>query len=192
MSEERDRSPQAGELDLLSAGGGGERVLDGLLDAQRAAVCFGGPRLMVVGAAGTGKTRVVCRRFRRLVQAGLAPERIGVLVPTRARATALAARLEVALAVGYEQLFVLTPGDLAGLCLRGAGGGADPLDSVLTAGDRLAMLVERIDELSLQHHDFGGRPNALLGGFVRRIDRLKAELVGAEDYAGWAASAAVG
>ena len=54
-------------------------------------------------------------------------------------------------------------------------------------GDRLAMLLERIDELSLRHHDFGGSANALLGGFVRRIDRLKAELVEAEDYARWAA-----
>ena len=39
-----------------------------------------------------------------------------------------------------------------------------------SAGDRLAMLVERIDELSLAHHDFGGRPNALLGG-LRPPDR---------------------
>ena len=48
------------------------------------------------------------------------------------------------------------------------------------------MLVERIDELSLQHHDFGGRPNTLLAGFVRRIDRLKAELVGPDEYLRWA------
>ena len=54
------------------------------------------------------------------------------------------------------------------------------------------MLVERIDELSLQHHDFGGSANALLGGFVRRIDRLKAELIGADDYAAWAAELADG
>src|SRR2546423_352054 len=50
------------------------------------------------------------------------------------------------------------------------------------------MLVERIDELSLAHHDFGGRPNTLLGGFVRKIDRLKAELVSAAQYAQWADS----
>ena len=46
------------------------------------------------------------------------------------------------------------------------------------------MLLERIDELSLEHHDFGGSANALLAGFIRRIDRLKAELIGAEEYAG--------
>ena len=49
------------------------------------------------------------------------------------------------------------------------------------------MLVERIDELLLRNHDFGGRPNMLLGAFVRRIDRLKAELVGADEYRAWAA-----
>ena len=44
------------------------------------------------------------------------------------------------------------------------------------------MLLERIDELSLRHHDFGGRPTRCSAGFVRRIDRLKAELVGADEY----------
>jgi DNA helicase-2/ATP-dependent DNA helicase PcrA len=49
------------------------------------------------------------------------------------------------------------------------------------------MLLDRIDEMSLQHHDFGGNVNALLGGFIRRIDRLKAELISVEAYAEWAA-----
>ena len=48
------------------------------------------------------------------------------------------------------------------------------------------MLAERVDELSVRHHDFGGRPTLLLGGFVRRIDRLKGELVDAEQYLAWA------
>src|SRR5205807_1675569 len=37
------------------------------------------------------------------------------------------------------------------------------------------------------HHDFGGNASALLAGFVRRIDRLKAEMIGPEAYAEWAA-----
>ena len=48
------------------------------------------------------------------------------------------------------------------------------------------MLAERIDELPLQHHDIGGNAGALLGGFVRRIDRLKAELIDAPEFAAWA------
>jgi DNA helicase II / ATP-dependent DNA helicase PcrA len=188
VSEEYALTPESGELDLLSAGCGSERLLEGLADGQRQAVSYRGPRLLVIGGAGTGKTRVLCTRFRWLVAQGTAPERIAVLLPTAARASALAARLEVALDIGYEELFALTPARLAGLILRAAGAGGDPVDSVVTAGDRLAMLLERIDELSLVHHDFGGRPNALLGGFVRRIDRLKAELVTPEEYLTWAAS----
>jgi DNA helicase II / ATP-dependent DNA helicase PcrA len=175
-------------VDLLSDGAGPSRPLDGLDGAQHEAATHSEPRLLLRGVAGSGKTRVLEARFRWLVRNGCAPERIAVLVPTPARAVALRARLETRLELGYEELFVLTPSQLAGLVLRERSGPApaDPLESVLSAGDRLAMLVERIDELSLQHHDFGGRPNALLGGFVRRIDRLKAELVFAADYESWA------
>ena len=175
-------------VDLLSDGAGSSRPLDGLDGAQREVATHSDRRLLLRGVAGSGKTRVIEARFRWLVRNGCAPERIAVLVPTAARAAALRARLETRLELGYEELFVLTPSQLAALVLRARSGPAlrDPVESVLSAGDRLAMLVERIDELSLQHHDFGGRPNALLGGFVRRIDRLKAELVFAADYEHWA------
>ena len=49
------------------------------------------------------------------------------------------------------------------------------------------MLLGGIDRLSLERHDFGGSASALLAGFIRRIDRLKAHLIGAEEYARWAA-----
>ena len=173
--------------------------LDDLTDAQRAAATHSGPLLIVCGVAGSGKTRVIEARFRRLVAEGAEPERIGVLVPTAARASALRARLETRLARGCEELVVVTPAELAARVLRGVEGlgragppasgrsGAGWRDAVLSPGDRLAMLVDQIDRLSLRHHDFGGRPHALLGGFVRRVDRLKGELVSAERYREWAA-----
>ncbi len=136
----------------------------------------------MLGGAGAGKTRLIVERFTRFVSDGHAPERIAVCAPSAARATALRIRIEAALARGYEQLCVGTPVELAELIL-----GRDSGSTLLGAGDRLAVLLERIDELSLAHHDFGGSASALLGRFVRRIDRLKAELIGAEDYAAWAA-----
>ncbi len=186
MSQEHSSGPSYDGLNLLADGAASDRPLDGLLPAQSEIATHTDGRVLIFGAAGTGKTRVLEARFGWLVAQGCAPERIGVLVPTGARAAALRARLETRLRRGYDELFVLTPAALAGLVLRAAGAGADPFESVLTPGDRLAMLVERIDELSLRHHDFGGRPNTLLGGFVRRIDRLKAELVAAEAYLAWA------
>jgi DNA helicase-2/ATP-dependent DNA helicase PcrA len=190
VSEEHERSASPAESDRRFDGGGFDWAGEDLLPVQRDAATHEERRLVVLGAAGTGKTRVIEARFRWLVSQGCEPERIGVVVPTSARAAALRARLEGGLERGYEQLFVLTPAQLAALVLQSTGFGVDPLESVLSAGDRLAMLVERIDELSLQHHDFGGRPNTLLGGFVRRIDRLKAELVGAEEYLNWSGALA--
>jgi DNA helicase-2/ATP-dependent DNA helicase PcrA len=160
---------------------------DGLTGPQREAVEHPGPRLLARGVGGSGKTRVVQERFVQLVAGGLAPERIVVLVPSTARAVALRARLQVRLRGGYEQLVVLTPAELAARMVRGRSAPGWPAP-VLGPGERLALLRDRIDELSLRHHDFGGRPDALLASFVRRIDRLKGELIDAERYGRWAAA----
>ncbi len=135
----------------------------------------------MLGPAGSGKTRLIAERFGALVQSGVAVERIAVAAPSAARAASLRTLLESSLTQGYEQLFVGSPVELAVLIL---GGESEP--TLLGAGERLAMLLERIDELSLQHHDFGGSASALLGRFVRRIDRLKSESIGAAEFEDWA------
>jgi DNA helicase-2/ATP-dependent DNA helicase PcrA len=152
---------------------------------QRALSYQGGP-LVVLGAAGSGKSSLLSRRFLWLVEQGSIPDRIALLTPTLARADAARARLEQELTDGYGELLVTTPARLAALILRRAGASPETGDCTLAAGDRLAMLAERIDELSLAHHDFAGNAGALLGGFINRIDRLKGELISAEEYASWA------
>jgi DNA helicase-2/ATP-dependent DNA helicase PcrA len=146
-----------------------------------------GSPLLVLGAAGSGKTRLILDRYRWLVDQGTLPERIVLLTPSPARADAARALLEQELRDGYSELVVVTPADFAAAVLRRAGSRPDLVDTRLTAGDRLAMLAERIDDLPLQHHDFAGNAGALLGSFVRRIDRLKAELIDAEQFSVWAA-----
>ncbi|HTX33211.1 MAG TPA: ATP-dependent DNA helicase [Solirubrobacteraceae bacterium] len=159
-----------------------------LSPAQREAVSHTGGPLLITGAGGTGKTTALHQRFLWLTEQGIRPERIGVVTPSSGRADELRARLEGGLTDGYEQLFVLTPLELAALVVGPVGAEFDALDSVLSSGERFAMLLERIDELSLQRHDFAGSANALITGFVRRIDRLKAHLIAPEDYARWAAA----
>jgi DNA helicase-2/ATP-dependent DNA helicase PcrA len=156
-----------------------------LSPAQREAVTHSGGMLLVRGGGGTGKTTVVHQRFLWLADQGIRPEQIGVVTPSSGRADELRARLEGSLTDGYEQLFVLTPVELAALVVP-TGAEFDSLDAVLSPGERFAMLLERIDELSLQRHDFAGSANALIAGFVRRIDRLKAHLIAPEDYTRWA------
>lgn len=149
----------------------------------------GGP-LLVLGAAGSGKSRLILDRFQWLVAQGTMPERIVLLLPSAARADAARAALEAELDEGYSELIVVTPAQLAAAVLRRAASRQDLTEATLAAGDRLAMLAERIDELPLQHHDIGGNSGALLGGFLRRIDRLKAELIDASQFSAWAAQQA--
>ncbi|HUY30341.1 MAG TPA: ATP-dependent helicase [Acidimicrobiales bacterium] len=75
---------------------------EGLDDAQLAAVTHADTPLVVVAGAGTGKTRTLTARVARLLERGVAPERILLLTFTRraaddmlARAAALAARPEL-------------------------------------------------------------------------------------------------
>ena len=149
-------------------------------------VSHSGSPLLVRGPAGSGKTRLLLDRFRWLAQQGAALERLVLITPSAARAQAARELLESELGDGYSELLVATPAQLARVILRHAGGHQDLTHTVLESGERLVLLIERIDQLPLAHHDFGGNKGALLSGILRRIDRLKAQLIGVEQFAAWA------
>jgi DNA helicase-2/ATP-dependent DNA helicase PcrA len=159
-----------------------------LTDAQREAVTHRGGPLLIVAGAGTGKTRTLVARFSWLVEQGTPPERILALTFSTAAADELRARVEATLEDAYEELAVGTVHAFAARLLReeALAAGLDPFVAPVPPADRLALLLDRLDELPLRRHDFQGSPAALLGSLIQRIDRLKDELVTAEDYATWA------
>jgi superfamily I DNA/RNA helicase/RecB family exonuclease len=158
--------------------------------AQHAAVTHAGGPLLIVAGAGTGKTQVLAERFAWLVAQGTAADSILALSFSPAAADALRERIEALVPARYEELWVTTFQSLCARLLREEAleAGIDPFAAPVSASDRLALLLERIDELPLASHDLRGNPSALLGSIVQRIDRLKAELVTARDYAAWAAN----
>jgi DNA helicase-2/ATP-dependent DNA helicase PcrA len=162
--------------------------LRGLTDAQRDAAAHTGGPLLVLGGTGTGKTRALIARFGWLVEQGIPPERIALLASSAATAAALRIRVESVIERAYEELAVATVPELCARLLHGESpaAGLDPFAAAASGADRLALLLERIDELPLRSHDFQGNPAALLASFIERIDRLKAELVTVEEYAEWA------
>ena len=161
---------------------------DGLNRSQRAAVTHAGGPLIVVAGAGTGKTRTLIARFCWLVEQGLAPEEILALTFSSGAAAEMRERLEAELPGPYEELHVSTFHSFCTRLLQDEAleAGLDPFFSPVTPADRLALLLDRLDELTLRHHEIRGNPAPLLASFVSRIDRLKDELVSAQDYGAYA------
>jgi DNA helicase II / ATP-dependent DNA helicase PcrA len=147
-----------------------------------------GSPLVVHGPAGSGKTTLLLERFQWLVEQGTGADRIALVAPSLDRAAALRTRIEDELDAAYGELVVVNPSQLAGVVLRRAGGPHGLFGDPMGRTDRLAMLAERVNQLPLQHHDFGGDLVAMLGTCLRRIDRLKAELVSVDEYLSWAQS----
>src|SRR3954447_24280706 len=163
-------------------------LLDGLNRSQRGAVTHPGSPLLVIAGAGTGKTRTIMSRFAWLVEQGAAPDEVLALTFSASAAAEMRERLEGLIESPYEDLHVST---FHAFCSRLLADealevGIDPFFSPVTPADRLALLLERLEELTIRHHEIRGNPAPLLASFVSRIDRLKDEMVSCSDYRAYA------
>jgi DNA helicase-2/ATP-dependent DNA helicase PcrA len=147
-----------------------------LAESQERAIHHRSGPLLLIGEAGTGKTEVLARRFESLVAEGTAPERILVLASTRATAQRLRERVEALLDRPLEELWIGTWGQLCERLLRDYAtvAGLDPFFGVLGPAERLALLLDRVDQLPLRGHEIRGNPAGLLARLLQQIDEVKA------------------
>jgi DNA helicase II / ATP-dependent DNA helicase PcrA len=138
-----------------------------------------GPALLV-GPAGSGRSELIARRFAALAESETSPERIAVLTHGTAARDRLRRRIETLLHGPFEELWVETWEEGAERLLRDYAleAGVDPFFEVVGPADRLAILLDRIDELPLRRHEIRGNPAGLLARLLERIDVLKAEGIG--------------
>src|SRR5262245_11527700 len=166
---------------------GDQRVHDapGLSEQQARTIAHDSGPLLVVGSAGSGRTEALARRLVRLVAEG---ERALVLTSSTATAQRIRNRAEETIETPYEELVVHTHPAAAARLLRehATDAGLDPFFESLSPAERLAMLLDRLDELPLRRHETRGNPAGLLARIVDRIDALKAAGVTAADFARWA------
>ena len=140
--------------------------------------------LLVLGAAGSGRTEALARRLSRLVSQGRRPL---VLSRSAAASNRIRVRAEETIETAYEELVVHTHPVAAARILREHATEAeiDPFFESLSPAERLAMLLDRIDELPLRRHEIRGNPAGLLARIVDRIDALKSAGVTAERFRRW-------
>jgi DNA helicase-2/ATP-dependent DNA helicase PcrA len=151
----------------------------GLSEAQRAAVSHPGGALMVMGGAGSGKTTVLAHRFAWLASGETAPERLLMLVHSPLAREKMCGLLGELVEPPYDELHVQTFEELCRTLLADEAleAGLDPLFVPVTRADRVALLLDRLGDLTLRQHEIRGNPAPLLASFVERIDRLKEEMV---------------
>jgi DNA helicase-2/ATP-dependent DNA helicase PcrA len=147
-----------------------------LAEAQERAVRHGEGPLLLLGAAGTGKTEALARRFDVLAGDGTDPERVLLLASSRATARRLRRRVETLLGHSSDELWIGTWRELGERLLRehSTAAGLDPFFDVLGRGERLATLLDRVDDLPLRNQEIRGNPAGLLARLLAQTDELKA------------------
>lgn len=156
-----------------------------LTEAQLGVVDHAEGALLVQGVAGSGRTEALSRRLARLTEAG---DRALVLTCTQAAAARIRSRAEEAIDSPFEELVIHPHRSAATRLLRehATEAGVDPLVEPLDGAERLAMLLERIEELPLRRHEIRGNAAGLLARIVDRIDALKSAGVTAGRFREWA------
>ena len=150
-----------------------------LTEPQRRAAAFAGGTVIIRGPAGTGRSEALAGRLAVLAGSVDAADRMLVITRSPAARAHLRRRADALLPVDRSEPWVHTYEEAAERLLREHAGeaGLDPFFATVGPADRMAMLLDRLDELPLRRHEIRGNPAGLLARLVRRIDALKAEAV---------------
>ncbi|MCU0307634.1 MAG: ATP-dependent helicase [Thermoleophilia bacterium] len=156
-------------------------------DQRRAVTHAGGPMLVLAGA-GSGKTRVLCRRLAWLVEQGADPGEVLALTFSARAAEELRGRAEDLLGGAHATLRVMTFHAFAMDVVRVHGFERDLAPGLrpATQEERVLLLLDRLAELDLREEDLRRDPAQVADAVVRRIDRCRDELVEAGDFRRWA------
>ena len=128
------------------------------------------------------------RRLESLADAGVEPQYVLILTRSRAAAARLRERAGTLVDPPYEELWIATYEAAARRLLSeyALEAGLDPFFATVRLADRLALLLDHLDDLSLRRHEIRGNPAGLLARLLRRIDALKAEGIGPGRLRDWA------
>ena len=150
-------------------------MFDGLNEAQKRAVTFGGGPLLILAGAGSGKTRVLTHRATWLIENGADPQEILLLTFTNKAAGEMLRRIRTGVVGGTFHSFS------AKILRRFAEeAGADPNFVIFDEGDQIDTVKQAMIAV-------GADPKAVKPGSVlAAISGAKNELISPAEYAGFA------
>ena len=143
-----------------------------------------GPLLIIAGA-GTGKTTVITERIKYLIlKKKIKPSEILALTFTEKAAREMEERVDVALPLGYSQMWISTFHAFCDRILRNEAiqVGLTPSYILMSEAESIQFLRKRIFEFKLKYFRPLGNPGKFLQGMMQHFSRLKDEDVSPKQY----------
>lgn len=156
---------------------------------QSEAVKYGAGPLLIIAGAGTGKTTVITERIKHLILNGFAkPQEVLALTFTEKAAREMQERVDVAMPMGYTQMWISTFHSFCDRVLRDDGLqiGLDTRYKLLTEAESVRFLRDNLFEFNLKYFRPLGNPNKFVGALLQHFSRLGDEDVSPQDYLEWA------
>ena len=152
---------------------------------QEKAVTFGDEPLIIIAGAGTGKTRVITERIVWLIDQGKAkPSEILALTFTEKAANEMQERIDIALPLGYSEVFVSTFHSFCDQVLKqdGIHIGLNPNYKLMTPSEAYYFVLRRLFEFDLKYFRPLSNPTKFVGELLKHFSRLQDEDISVEDY----------
>lgn len=151
---------------------------------QQKAIDFNEGSLLVVAGAGTGKTRVITERIKRLIESGINPNEIASLTFTDKAAEEMLERLGDAMPLGYEEPWVYTFHRFSDRILRleGLEIGIDPSYKIISYPEQWILLRKNIFKFELEYFRPLGNPTKFISAILKFISRLQDENISCEKF----------
>ena len=159
-----------------------------LTDAQRSAVAHARGPLLIIAGAGTGKTRVLVERYRRLRQEGVPAEQILLLTFTEKAAREVLDRVEQEDYLPAGERFVLTYHAFAQRFLQEEGWlcGIPKAFHIVSEVRKWELMRDVLLALRPPHLFHAQRPYERIGELLKLVERAKQELVSPVEFRTWA------
>src|SRR3989441_7002251 len=160
----------------------------GLTDAQKTAVAHTQGPLLIVAGAGTGKTRVLVERYRRLRGQGVPAEQILLLTFTDKAARELLDRVELEDELPAGARFVLTYHAFAQRFLQEEGWlcGIPKSFRIVSEVRKWELMRDVLLAQRPPHLFHAQRPYERIGELLKLVERAKQELVSPAEFRAWA------
>ncbi len=156
-------------------------LLEGLTEAQKRAVLQTEGPVLILAAAGSGKTRVITRRTAYLISLGVPPWQVLALTFTNKAAGEMRERVMQLLAGDERASRGLTMTTFHALCARllrryAASAGLSPEFTIYDSGDQASLVKRVIEQLQLSTSNWPAR------SVLSTISDAKNKLLDADAY----------